>query len=69
MRLAETLGGVDNEQITAAFGQALTTQLRRPNEPLQRTALVRAAVPLLSGRNDSRTILASFVAEDILVLD
>jgi energy-coupling factor transporter ATP-binding protein EcfA2 len=69
MRLAEALGDAEDEKITESFGQALTAQLAQPNEPPQRTALVRAAVPLLSRRNDSARILASIVAQDVLVLD
>ena len=66
MQVVETLAATRNEAIAAVFGRALTTQLQLPNEPLQRTALVRSAVPLLTAGRECES--PGFLRrEDVLV--
>jgi len=64
MQVVETLGNMaGGEPLVAAFSQALTRQLALPNDPLQRAALARAAVPLLERHGDSTPSLLSNFAD------
>jgi len=68
MEVAETLGSMKGgETLVAAFSQAVIKQLALPNDPLQRAALVRAAVPLLERQGDSLPTLVTVVADISLV--
>ena len=49
------------------FSQVLTAQLAQPNDPLQRAALARAAVPLLEGQRGRPADLVAAVAGIALV--
>ena len=58
IQVVETLARTGDPAAVAAFGQALAAQLALPNQPRQRAALARAAVPLLESRNaDSASAL------------
>ena len=63
IQIVETLARTDDPAVVEAFGQALAAQLARTNQPAQRAALARAALPLLENRNaSSASALFSTVA-------
>ncbi|MGH6917715.1 MAG: hypothetical protein ACREJ0_08425, partial [Geminicoccaceae bacterium] len=67
LQVVETLSDRGGEQLVVDFSQVLTTQLALPNDPLQRAALARAAVPLLKGQGGSPPALVASVAGVTLV--
>jgi hypothetical protein len=67
MQVVEMLASTGDQAAAAAFGQALAAELGSRDEPFQRAALARAALPLLERRNDdSVTVLLSNVAATTL---
>jgi hypothetical protein len=68
MQVGDMLASAGDQAVAAAFGQALAAQLSIRNEPFQRAALARAALPLLERRDGtSATVLLSTVAATTLV--
>lgn len=67
MQLSETLGTSDDEELVTAFARTLAAQLALPNEPRQRAALARAAVPLLARSGGDAPALVSTVAATTLI--
>ena len=67
IQVAEALGETDNAAVAAGFGEALTATLAQPQDPYQRAALARAAIPHLARHGDSPPALLSSIAGILLV--
>jgi hypothetical protein len=68
MQVVEMLASTGDQAAAAAFRQALTAELAIRNEPFQRAALARAALPVLERANgESATVLIATVAAATLV--
>ncbi len=69
MQVVEMIARTGDQAAAAAFGQALEVEIANRNEPFQRAALARAALPLLERNGASATVLLATVVATTLAAE